>query len=192
MPMSEVIRASLGVYANELEDTSDQHAYWRLKDARYVFEPYVPGLFACRTMRGCAAMIREALNTDMAMTAPVTEVVPVDVVPCPVATAACALEVLQRQLETDLANLGAHPTHAQQVAFYRRFCEATRLRHFISAHSPDGGRAFVASPLNLWFGRLNWVVSPEALQEVDREGASDKAALPRRFSTTASTAVYAR
>ncbi len=42
----------------------------------------------------------------------------------------------------------------------------------------------MASPLNLWFSQLNWVVSPEAIQEVDRKEAREKASLPHRFSTT--------
>jgi len=192
MPIPEVYRASLRAYANALDDRTDQRPYWQLKERQAQFEQYVPGLSACSGMRKRAAMIRARLAEDALMTAPVTEVVPVDVVPCPVASAVIALEVLQSQLETDLANLGTHPTHTQQVAFYRLFCEATRQRHFISAHSPDGGRAFVASPLNLWFSRLNWVVSPEVLQEVDREEAREKASLPHRFSTTAGGAFHAR
>ncbi len=191
MPIPLRIRVELRMYADALDDRTDQRPYWRLKGERHVFEPYVPGLFACRGMRACAAMIRARLAEDALMTPPVTEVVPVDVVPCPVASAVIALEVLQSQIETDLANFGAHPTHTQQVAFYRLFCEATRQRHFISARSPDGGRAFVASPLNLWFSQLNWVVSSEALQEVDRKEAREKASLPHRFSTTAVGAFHA-
>jgi hypothetical protein len=89
MPIPPIIRAALGAYADALDDTTDQRPYWRLKGERHVFEPYVPGLFACRGMRACAAFIRARLAEDALMTAPVTEVVPVDVVPCPVASAVC-------------------------------------------------------------------------------------------------------
>jgi len=67
MPIPEVYRASLRAYANALDNTTDQHPYWQLKERQAQFEQYVPGLSACSGMRNRAAMIRARLAEDEPM-----------------------------------------------------------------------------------------------------------------------------
>ena len=67
MPIPEVYRASLRAYANALDDTTDQHPYWKLKERQAQFEQYVLGLSACSGMRNRAAFIRARLAEDEPM-----------------------------------------------------------------------------------------------------------------------------
>ena len=177
LPMSEVIRASLRGYANELEDTSDQHAYWRLKDARYVFEPYVPGLFACRTMSGCAAMIREALSKD----APMIDTVSAPVVVAEleqerrtysaaeyVAGCAIALTSLRKQLRVIVAEAGDRRTAVQDVEIARLLRRVALIEQRYAEQCLDNGDSYRASPFAQWLANLSLTVSAEAVATVER------------------------
>jgi len=175
MPIPLTFRTSLRMYADPLDDTTDQRPYWQLKRERHEFEPYVPGLFACRDMRACAALIRARLAEDE----PVTTTPPANVAeavrerrthdPGPyLRGCGIALTALRRRLKAIIAEAGSYRTFEDDMKIAALLRRVALIEHLHAEQCLDNGVLYRTSPFAQWFQSLSSNVSPEATARVER------------------------
>jgi len=175
IPIPLRIRVELRLYAKALDDTTDQRPYRELKRNRHVFEPYVPGLFACRGMRACAAMIRARLAEDE----PVTITPPANIAEAVrerrtydpgqyLRGCGIALTTLRRRLKAIIAEAGSYRTFEDDMKIAALLRRVALIEHLHAEQCLDNGALYRASPFAQWFESVASSVSPEATARVER------------------------